>query len=116
MVSIEYSEALSEIDDIFKHLNTDILNKIPQKFKDYVSNNKSKTYNPKFDHTKKLTELQLKEKTVLLLSVVYMNFLCDEESKKRYVEKLKDNSIKKEQERREKYNPDNLFKNRKSNQ
>ena len=29
MVSIEYSEALSEINDILNHLDTNVLNKIP---------------------------------------------------------------------------------------
>ena len=113
MVSIEYSEALSEIDDILNHLNKDLIDKIPQKFKKFVSSNKSKTYKPVFDHTKSLKDLHLKEKTVFILSVIYMNFLCDEESKKEYIKTLKNNSIKKEEERRKKYNPDNLFKNRK---
>ncbi len=112
MVSVEYSEALSEIDDIFKHLDNDVMNKIPQKFKNFVSSNKSKTYNPTFDHSKRLNELPLKDKTRAILSVIYMNFLCNEEEKKAYTQKLNENSAKREQELKEKYNPDNLFKNK----
>lgn len=112
MVSIEYSEALSEINDILNHLDTNVLNKIPQKFKNFVNNNKSNSYKPIFDHSKKLNELPLKDKTRAILSVIYMNFLCNEEQKKEYKKRLKENSIKKEKEVREKFNTDNLFNNK----
>ena len=112
MVSIEYSEALSEINDILNHLDTNVLNKIPQKFKNFVNNNKSNSYKPIFDHSKKLNELPLKDKTRAILSVIYMNFLCNEEQKKEYKKRLKENSIKKEKEVREKFNTDNLFSNK----
>ena len=114
MVSNEYSEALSEIDDILEHLDIKLLNKIPQRFKDFVSTNKSKTYEPKFDHSKRLNELELKDKTRAILSVIYLNYLCDEEQKNEFVKKLKDNSMKKEEEHRKKYNPNEIFKKDKS--
>ena len=41
-----------------------------------------------------------------------MNFLCNEEQKKEYKKRLKENSIKKEKEVREKFNTDNLFSNK----
>ena len=111
MISVEYSEALSEIDDIFIHLDSNVLAKIPQKFKEFVINNKSTTYKPTFDYSKKLNELELKDNTKAILSVIYMNFLCNEEQKIEYKKRLKENSIKKEQEIREIYDTDNLFKN-----
>ena len=110
MVSVEYSEALSEIDDIMNHFDPDLLKRIPQKFKDFVRINKSKTYNPEFDHSKRLNELPLKEKTKAILSVIYMNFLCNEEEKIEYTKKLKENSLKREEELKEKYNPNDIFK------
>lgn len=113
MVSVEYSEALSEIYEIFKNLDTNVLNKIPQKFKEFVNNNKSSTYKPTFDYNKNLNELSLKRKTKAILSVIYMNFLCSDEQKIEYKKTLKENLLKKEQELKEKYNPDNLFKNKK---
>ena len=110
MINVEYSEALSEIDDILNHLDVDVLNRIPEKFKTFVKDNKSKKYNPSFDHSKKLNELPMRDKTRAILSVIYMNFLCNEEEKVEYAKKLKDNSLKKEKELRENYNTDNLFK------
>lgn len=113
MVSIEYGEALSEIDDILRHLDSNALNKIPQKFKEFVNNNKSKTYIPAFNHSKSLKELQLKEKTREILSLIYLNFLCSNEEKIKYSKKLKHNKIEKEKILREKFNPDNIFKKNK---
>lgn len=110
MVSIEYSEALSEIDDIFNHLDIEVLSKIPKKFKEFVSNNKSNTYKPAFNHSLKLNELPLRKKTRAILSLIYFNFLCNEEQKMEYKKRIKENSIKREQEIKEKYNTDNLFK------
>ena len=108
--SIKTFRAYEEIYDIFKHLDSETLNKIPQKFKDFVNNNKSKTYMPKFNHNKSLKELQIKEKTKEILSLIYLNFLCNNEEKIEYTKKIKQNQIKKEKNLREKYNPDNLFK------
>ena len=111
MLSIEYSEALSEIDDIFEHLDIELLNKIPQKFKNFVSSNKSKTYKPNLDHSKKINEINLREKTKEILSVIYMNFLCDDAQKSEYIKKLRENSIKKERELQAKYSPNDIFQN-----
>ena len=110
MVSIDYREALSEIDDILNHLDVSILEKIPLKFKDFVRLNKSKTYIPNFYHNKKLSELPIKEKTRRILAVIYMNFLCNENEKKEYIKVLKENEINKQKYLRIKYNPNDLFK------
>lgn len=112
MVSVEYAEALSEIDDIFNHLDIELLKKIPQKFKKFVSNNKSKDYLPAFDHSQKLNELPLHKKTKSILAMIYMNFLCNEEEKIEYTKMLKENSIRKEQEIKREYNNENIFKDK----
>lgn len=110
MVNRDYREALSEIDDILNYLDESVVEKIPFKFKEFVRLNKSKTYMPKFNHNKKLSELPIKDKTRRMLAVIYMNFLCNEEEKRKFLITLKENEIRKQKELREKYNPDDLFK------
>lgn len=112
MVSVEYSEAITETLDILKHTRKEDVNKIPSKFMDYLKENASKTYKPELDHTKKIKDMQLKRKTKAILAIIYKKFWCDSEKKKEFDNTLKNNEIEYQKELREKYNPDNLFKNK----
>lgn len=112
MVSVEYSEAITETLDILKHTRKEDVNKIPSKFMDYLKENASKTYKPELDHTKKIKDMQLKRKTKAILAIIYKKFWCDSEKKKEFDNTLKNNEIEYQKELREKYNPDTLFKNK----
>ena len=110
MVSAEFSEGITETLDILNHMEKSYIDKIPKKFQEYLENNKSKSYVPKFDHSKKLKELNLKEKTKDILATIYMNYWCDSQQKANYSNLLKQNEHNYQEELREKYNPDNIFK------
>ena len=73
----------------------------------------STTYEFNYDKSKKLNEQDIKPETRGLISLVYQDYICSENEKKDYILKCKNYEIKKEEELREKYNPDNVFKNRK---
>ena len=47
-----------------------------------------------------------------LLTVLYRDYMCDDIEKKKLNEILNENEIKYQNYMREKYNPDNIFKNR----
>lgn len=111
MVSVEYSEAIVEILDILNNSDETIYNKIPKKLIEFWQRNKSETYKPNLDHSKKLTEMNLKEKTKAIIAMIYLNYLCDEDEKKETILILKNNENAYQKEIREKYNPDNIFKN-----
>ena len=111
MVSVEYSEAIVEILDILNNSDETIYNKIPKKLIEFWQRNKSETYKPNLDHSKKLTEMNLKEKTKSIIAMIYLNYLCDEDEKKETILILKNNENAYQKEIREKYNPDNIFKN-----
>lgn len=112
MVDIEFSEGISETLDILEHMDTMYINKIPKNIMDFLEKNKSFDYVSKLDHSKKLNEMNLKEKTKDILSTIYMNYWCNSEQKINYTNLLKQNEDKYQEELREKYNPDNLFKNK----
>ena len=113
MVSVEYSEAITETLDILKHTRKEDVDKISSKFMDFLNANASKTYKPELDHTKKIKDMQLKRKTKAILAIIYKKFWCNSEKQEQFNRVLKENEIKREKELREKYNPDNLFKDRK---
>ena len=113
MVSVEYSEAITETLDILKHTSKEDVDKISLKFMDFLNANASKTYKPELDHTKKIKDMQLNRKTKAILAIIYKKFWCNSEKQEQFNRVLKENEIKREKELREKYNPDNLFKDKK---
>ena len=112
MSSIEFSEGVTETLDILKHMDKSYTDKIPKKFKDFLEKSKSDSYIPHLDHSKKIKEMNLKEKTKDILATIYMNYWCDAEQKENYMKTLKQNEEKYQEELKEKYNPDNIFKNK----
>lgn len=110
MVSVAYTEAATEVLDILEHMEECYISKVPKKFMEFLEKNKDKDYNPNFDHSKKLNELNLKEKTKDILAIIYMNYWCDESKKIEYKKLLNKNEKIYQEKIREKYNPDNIFK------
>lgn len=116
MVTKELSEAAVEFNCILKNASKDVREKIPSEFITFLKSIESKTYKFKYDKRKSLKEQELKLETRGLIALVYQDYLCDEEKKKQYLKKCSERMLKKELEKREKYNPDDLFKSRRTNQ
>ena len=105
-----YREAFSEIDAIFELIPANLLNKIPEEFRQIIKSEKSINYKPIINEP--IEEFELKEESIIILALVYRDFLCSKEEKEKL--KLRDAQRIKEAENeiREKYNPDDVFKNR----
>ena len=113
MVSVEYSEAVVEVLGILQELEESDFNKIPTKIIKFFEDNKSTTYYPDIDYTDEVENLKLREKTKEILAGLYVDYLCPENEKEKYLEKLKQNEIKYQEKLKEKYNVDNIFKSKK---
>lgn len=109
MVSTKYSEAIVEILDILQYSDDYIVERIPKKLIEFWKKNKSTIYKPNLDHSKPINEMNLKDKTKSLITMIYLNYLCNETQKKNIQLILKNNEEKYQKELREKYNPDNIF-------
>ena len=109
-VKQEYREAFTEVYEIFNLMPKEILNKIPNGFYEIIEENRDKEYNAVIKEP--LEEQQLKDETILILGLIYRDFLCplDEriELQKKDARQLKQI----EDEIRKKYNPDNIFQNK----
>lgn len=110
----EYLKAFSEVEQIIKIMPESLQNKIPDRFKNIISTEKSQAYIPNIKEP--FEQCNIMEETKIILAVIYRDFLCSEEEKKEI--KLKDSQKLMEYEKnlREKYNPDDIFKNKKNNQ
>lgn len=98
--------AYAELDEILNLMNNKYLEKIPTKFKDFISREKDKDYINKIDINKPLEEQNLQRKTLVLLAVLRLNYWCEnEEEKQEFLNELSEN----QREQVEKYSTDNIF-------
>ena len=113
MVTKELSEAAVEFNSILEYTSEDLKNKIPKKFLDFLQSIQSETYKFEYDKTKKLDEQKLKPKTRGLIALVYQDYICNETEKEEYIQKSQKIIQQIEENKREKYNPNDIFKDKK---
>lgn len=109
----EYRMSLTEVNYILTFTDKDIVNKIPLKFKKFLEENEALDYFPEIDLAKSLKEQNLKKYTQIILAMIYKDFICDENKRAEYENKLKENQMKFEEEQKEKYSYEKLFQNNK---
>lgn len=109
-------EAFTEVNEIIKLMPEELVNKIPSKFREMINEEKDEQYEP--DIKEPLEKCKLKEETIIILGLMYRDFLCSPEERKKLQEKdAKElQEVKKaiEEEARQKYNPEDLFKNKRN--
>lgn len=108
----EYKEAFTEINEIIKLMPIELIEKIPIKFREMIEEESDKNYAPNIQEP--LEKCKLKNETIIILGLIYRDFLCLPEERKKLQEKdakdLQEMQQKLESEMREKYNPDDIFK------
>lgn len=102
----------TDISIIISMMPSQMQDKISQKLKDFIENNKAENYSSNINPTVPLKEQILKKETKAMLGIIYRDYLCSEEQRRKLLENEKTEIEEYERELREKYNPDNLFKNK----
>lgn len=113
-VMIDEDRLIVETQEIFKYLDRNIYNKIPEKIRSIINEYKGK-YEFTYDIDKELNEQNISQPTKDLIVGLYYRYAASEESKKiilNNIEKYENETIKKEKELNEKYSADKLFKNK----
>lgn len=106
----EYGEALAELKVLLKHTDQKLVEKIPNKFMNYIEKNAAKDYDVNIQLDIPLEQQNLKEKTKDFMALIYRNYFCTEEERKELDFVLKENQQKYEKALNEKYSYENLFK------
>ncbi|MBR3153229.1 MAG: hypothetical protein IKF52_06535 [Clostridia bacterium] len=109
----EFAFASGEINEIFKYLSPDQVNKIPIKLRKFFEDAEIENYVPHIDHQKRITEQDISEKTKSILAVLYRKYWSDVNIRGEIDAKLLENERRYQEELRNRYNPDNIFENRK---
>lgn len=113
-LSINTRQAYSEIDELLELITEEEKNQIPKKLRDFFKEEKDKSYHKNISYDIPIKEQNLKEETLAIIALLNLQYWCKDEKEK---ENLKiiyaENERKYQEELREKYNPDNIFKNKK---
>ena len=107
----EYKMAFSEVDEIIKMMPDELVRKIPKGFKELVAEEKDESYIPNIHEP--LEKNKLKNETIIILGLIYRDFLCQKEERivlqKKDAEELQRVQNELNKELKEKYSMDNLF-------
>ena len=107
----EYMEAFAEVNEIIKLMPIQLQDKLPKKFCEMIEEEMDKTYFT--DIKEPLENCKLKDETIVILGLMYRDFLCDLQKRKELQEKeIQEMQQLLEKEMHEKYNPDDIFKKR----
>lgn len=112
-MTVEYQNALAEVDYILSITSEDIIKKIPKSLLDFIKTQKTKNYQFSLNDELSLIEQQLKKETRAIISLIYRSYLCSPNQSRKY--KIDDIIELKKQQLilDELYNYDNLFKKNK---
>lgn len=113
-MTLEFRKGIVEVLDILEHIEEEYRKKIPQKFKEFLEENRLETYYPKLDHSKKLEEMSLSREARKILGVIYWKYWCDKVQKAKFIKKVKLNEIIYQENMKKIYNPDEIFKKNKN--
>ena len=107
-------KAYAEVDKILSYMETRYVEKVPQKMRDLFQNEKLKNYEPKIDKNAPLEQQDLQRKTLAILALLNVNYWCEsQEEKQELLKSYAENDKTKEEQMRERYNPDNIFSQKK---
>ena len=109
-MTLEYRRALAEVHQILSHMDKDLREKVPVKFREFIKKNLDPDYPVLLDANKPVKEQKILKDTKVLLSIMYRNYWCTKEEKAELVRQDREERIRQEEARREKYNPDDIFK------
>ncbi len=111
MNSTDYAKAYTEILEIIKYFPQEEYDKIPKERIEFFKNNMDKNYNFTIDPEIDLSEQNISKETNAIIISLFQDYFATENQKEKIKEVLKTNEQNAEIKKREKYNPDNLFKN-----
>lgn len=114
---IEDSFAYSEVLEVLNNMDKKYVNKIPKKLIDYFNDNSSDNYIKHIDPNVDLKEQKLSKKTLDILALINLKYWTrNEEHRKKLLKQYSENEKRFQEEKAKKYDPDNLFKNKNTEQ
>ena len=111
MVSVEYANAYSEVLEILKYISKEDYEKIPNSKIELFETNHNKDYIFKYNPNKTLNEQNVSKTAKAIIAILFRDYWATEIQKEKIINKQNYDRMKLEEEKRTRYNSDNLFKN-----
>lgn len=103
-------EIYVDISVIISMMPAEMKSKISNSFINFIENNKSNNYVSNINPNIPLKEQNIRKETKEMLGIIYRDYLCNKEERINLLQEEKRELTKLEDEKREIYNPDNIFK------
>ena len=111
MINIElFPKAYKEVTEILKYIPEESFRKIPNYIVKYFEENQDNSYNYVITHFDDFENQKMLKETETILAVIFRNYLATAEQRKNFREKEIYEIQLLEKKKREKYNPDDIFK------
>lgn len=112
MIDIKYANAYSEVLEILKYVSKEDYEKIPNSKIELFETNHNKEYVFKYDPNKTLDEQNVSKTAKAIIAILFRDYWATEIQKEKIINKQNYDRMKLEEEKRTRYNSDNLFKNK----
>lgn len=107
-----YPKAFKEISELIKFFPRSEYRRIPKSFINFIEEHMDNNYDYIVEHIDDFQNQEMLDETKIILSIIYRDFIASDEVKKQIYETENFELLQEEKRIREKYNLDNLFKNR----
>lgn len=109
MVAIDYQIAYMEVLEILKHIPVNDYKKIPEERLRLFEKYAKKDINFHYNASQTLSEQNVSEKAKILIAILFRDYWANDEQRQKILASEKTYKTKIEEEKRNKYNPDNIF-------
>lgn len=110
MINSTYAKAYREVLEIIKYFPEEEYSKIPKEKIEFYKNNMDRDYNFTINPEIDLSEQNISPEANAIIVNLFTDYYATEKQKIKIKEILDFNQKKAEREKREKYNPNNIFK------
>ena len=110
MENTGYGIAYSEVLEVLKYIPKEDYEKVPKELINAMRENKDNSCKYKYNIRKTFEEQEISEEAKAVLAVLFRDYWATEKQREKILAKEKYDNNKLEQEKKEKFNPDNIFK------
>ena len=110
MIDNKYAKAYKEVIEIIKYLPDDEKNRIPKEKMDFYYSNMDKDHDFKIDPAIDLDKQNISKEANAIIINLFLDYFATDSQKEKVNQIIKHNEFEIEKEKRERYNPDDIFK------
>lgn len=110
-MNIKTKEVYSEVYQVLNLLGNEYIDKLPNSLFNMLKEKRNTNYNPQYIEDIPLNKQNIRKETLAIIALLHLNYWCDNEKEKLELKQiLKNHEDKYQQELRNKYNSEDIFK------